>query len=270
MGDLISSATRGCSCKSISPARRRRESSAPKTNSKASHNFVEPVPKAVASSTMARCRRLDSGRPVGFLDKVFLYLWPKKRDAHIRKMALFQRWSSVTRKGAASALIFIAPGQYGPALSVVRCFHWEWKIHAHRRDSRIHGSTGGHCGCRIGGIGKSAGQSAQWIQPSLSLRRIATRIIGIEVAAAGVLIQLVCLWNSLNPFDTSNRDMVNFFFCVGTIAVAVGCGVYAKGKGRHPAFGLLGVLSIPGFFVLSLLKDGKSAENAANPSQKAQ
>jgi hypothetical protein len=91
-------------------------------------------------------------------------------------------------------------------------------------------------------------------------RENATRIIGIEVAAVGIAIQLLCMWNSLNPFDTSNRDLVNFFFCVGTLVVAVGCGVYAKGKGRHPAFGLFGILSIPGFFVLSLLKDKPEAQ----------
>ena len=82
-----------------------------------------------------------------------------------------------------------------------------------------------------------------------------TRIVGIEIAGAGVLIQLLCMFNSLNPFDTSNRDLVNFGFVVGTLVVVAGCGVYAKAKGRHPAFGLFGVFSIPGFFILNLLND---------------
>jgi hypothetical protein len=63
-----------------------------------------------------------------------------------------------------------------------------------------------------------------------SIQENATRIIGLEVAAVGILLQLLCMWNSLNPFDTSNRGLVNFFFGVGTLVVAVGCGVYAKGK----------------------------------------
>lgn len=97
---------------------------------------------------------------------------------------------------------------------------------------------------------------AEAIKSRIINKEHATRIVGIEIAGAGVLIQLLCIWNSLNPFDTSNRDLVNIGFVVGTLIVVVGCGVYAKAKRRHPVFGLFGVLSIPGFFVLSLLKDG--------------
>ncbi len=82
----------------------------------------------------------------------------------------------------------------------------------------------------------------------------ATRIAGIEIAGVGILIQLLCMFNSLNPFDTSNRDLVNFGFIAGTLIVVAGCGVYAKAKGRNPAFGLFGVFSVPGFYVLRLLK----------------
>lgn len=83
----------------------------------------------------------------------------------------------------------------------------------------------------------------------------ATKIVGIEIAGAGVLLQLLCIFNSLNPFDSSNRDLVNFGFLAGTLIVVAGCGIFCKAKGRHPAFGLFGLFSLPGFYILSLLKD---------------
>lgn len=41
----------------------------------------------------------------------------------------------------------------------------------------------------------------------------------------------------------------------GTIALIVGLAFYAKAKGRNPAWGLLGLLTILGIIALALLKD---------------
>lgn len=41
----------------------------------------------------------------------------------------------------------------------------------------------------------------------------------------------------------------------GTILLIVGLSFYARAKGRHPAWGLLGLLSIIGLIVLAVLPD---------------
>lgn len=48
---------------------------------------------------------------------------------------------------------------------------------------------------------------------------------------------------------------------LGSILLLVGLAFYAKGKGRHPAWCLLGFLSIIGIIILACLKD-KEAELA--------
>ncbi len=42
---------------------------------------------------------------------------------------------------------------------------------------------------------------------------------------------------------------------IGTVLLIVGLSFYAKAKGRNPAWGLMGLLSIIGLIVLALLKD---------------
>ena len=41
----------------------------------------------------------------------------------------------------------------------------------------------------------------------------------------------------------------------GTILLIVGLGFYARGKGYHPALGLLGFLSIIGLLILGFIED---------------
>jgi len=47
---------------------------------------------------------------------------------------------------------------------------------------------------------------------------------------------------------------------VGTVLLIVGLAFYAKAKGRSPAWGLMGLLSIIGLIVLALLKDHAVAQ----------
>ena len=53
----------------------------------------------------------------------------------------------------------------------------------------------------------------------------------------------------------------------GTVLLMIGLAYYAKAKGRHPAWCLMGFLSIIGLIILALLKDrakeGQQAEPAA-------
>ena len=46
-----------------------------------------------------------------------------------------------------------------------------------------------------------------------------------------------------------------FISLLGTVAVVIGFGYYAKSKGYSKAFGLLGLLSWAGIIILALLKD---------------
>lgn len=78
-------------------------------------------------------------------------------------------------------------------------------------------------------------------------RETATRIIGIEVAAVGIGIQLLCMWNSLNPFDTSNRDLVNFFFVWAHWWWRWDAAFMQKEKAGIPLLDFLASCQFPGF-----------------------
>lgn len=58
------------------------------------------------------------------------------------------------------------------------------------------------------------------------------------------------------------------FLAVGTLAVLIACVYYAKAKGRHPAWGLLGFLSCLGLVGLAFLEDrATEPETAPRPSR---
>ncbi len=50
---------------------------------------------------------------------------------------------------------------------------------------------------------------------------------------------------------------------LGTVLLIIGLVYYAKAKGRHPAWGIMGLLSIIGLIVLALLKDRSTATGEA-------
>ncbi len=54
-------------------------------------------------------------------------------------------------------------------------------------------------------------------------------------------------------------SQITIISLVGAVLLIVGLGYYAKSKGRHPAWCLLGLLSILGIIILALLQD-KSSE----------
>ena len=49
---------------------------------------------------------------------------------------------------------------------------------------------------------------------------------------------------------------------LGTVMLMVGLAFYAKAKGRHPAWCLMGLLSLVGLIVLGCLKDKSNAPSA--------
>lgn len=51
----------------------------------------------------------------------------------------------------------------------------------------------------------------------------------------------------------------------GLAVFAWGCSMYAQGKGHHPAFGLLGLLSLIGLLVLLSLEDRHPEQKAVPP-----
>ena len=53
---------------------------------------------------------------------------------------------------------------------------------------------------------------------------------------------------------------------VGTALLTVGLVFYARAKGRHPAWGLMGLLSLIGLIVLACLKDLAPDGRVAGPS----
>jgi hypothetical protein len=78
---------------------------------------------------------------------------------------------------------------------------------------------------------------------------------GKALAVLGFAIQVLSLVTNLNPFDSSGRVLSAIVLLFGTVVLLVGCAFYLEEKGRHPAFCLLALFSIPGFYVLALLKD---------------
>lgn len=53
----------------------------------------------------------------------------------------------------------------------------------------------------------------------------------------------------------SYKSLGDLTYLVGMLVFVYGCVLYVKAKGQHPAFGLLGFLSLLGLIVLFLLPD---------------
>ena len=68
--------------------------------------------------------------------------------------------------------------------------------------------------------------------------------MGILIAPSGFVIQIY------GDIIKSNLIMAS-----GIILIIIGLCYYAMGKGRHPAFGLFGILSIIGIIILSFFED---------------
>ena len=56
-----------------------------------------------------------------------------------------------------------------------------------------------------------------------------------------------------------SQDIGSLIALAGVVLFIIGCSYYAKGKGHHGAWGLLGLLSIVGLLVLVCMRDKHSA-----------
>jgi 4-amino-4-deoxy-L-arabinose transferase-like glycosyltransferase len=73
----------------------------------------------------------------------------------------------------------------------------------------------------------------------------------MALAVPGLIVQVVGQFVLQIPYVT----------IAGTVLVMVGLGYYAKAKGRHWAWGLLGLLSIFGLIALAILPDKAKSED---------
>jgi len=77
--------------------------------------------------------------------------------------------------------------------------------------------------------------------------------ISLALGVPGLIIQI---YGGIN-----HVPIISF---VGGVLLIVGLAYYAKSKNRHPAWGLLGLLSIIGVIILALLPD-KSSDASTKP-----
>ena len=74
----------------------------------------------------------------------------------------------------------------------------------------------------------------------------------------GIILQIIGRITMVGAFGNSipSPEAVGFLILlVSTILLIVGLSFYAKAKGHHPAFGLLGFLSIIGLIILAIMPD---------------
>lgn len=65
--------------------------------------------------------------------------------------------------------------------------------------------------------------------------------------------------------DTTLLTLFGIISAIGSlIGMVYGCIHYAKGKGYHPALGLLGVLNFFGLVILALLRDKHANQTSTN------
>jgi hypothetical protein len=76
--------------------------------------------------------------------------------------------------------------------------------------------------------------------------------LSLSLGIPGIILQIAGNVMSRNPENLTLGALVSL---VGTGLLIAGLVYYAKGKGRSPAWGLMGFLSIIGLIVLACLKD---------------
>ena len=87
--------------------------------------------------------------------------------------------------------------------------------------------------------------------------------ISLVIGVPGILIQTIGGFMPGGEGDPLGLILV----FIGTALFILGLGYYARAKGRHPAWCLMGFLSIIGLIVLALLKDRtKDREAMERPS----
>ena len=71
----------------------------------------------------------------------------------------------------------------------------------------------------------------------------------------GILLGMVYMVTIISSPETTISWVGIAIFSLGEIAFIWGCCMYASGKGYHPAWGLLGLGSIVGLFILAVFPD---------------
>ncbi len=83
--------------------------------------------------------------------------------------------------------------------------------------------------------------------------------ISLAVGIPGLIIQILGTFIQISALSIAVS-------LVGSIIFIIGLSFYAKAKARHPAWGLLGVLSIVGMIVLALVPDKSSDDSTKSIS----
>ena len=69
------------------------------------------------------------------------------------------------------------------------------------------------------------------------------------------------------PDSTTNQPVIGWILIlIGSGVFSWGCSIYARGKGHHPALGLLGLLSLIRFIVLAFLPDHYKCCDTGGPT----
>lgn len=81
--------------------------------------------------------------------------------------------------------------------------------------------------------------------------------ISLALGAPGIILQIVGIVIATKP---ERESLGRSVMALGSLLLVAGLAMYAKAKGRSPAWGLMGLLSWIGLIVLAMLKD-----NTINP-----
>lgn len=79
--------------------------------------------------------------------------------------------------------------------------------------------------------------------------------ISLAWGVPGLLVQVVGVILRNTSGTESLPILGELVLLLGAVMLIVGLAYYAKGKGYHPAWGLLGLLSLIGFIVLGVMPD---------------
>ena len=83
------------------------------------------------------------------------------------------------------------------------------------------------------------------------------QIVGISF----LIVPLLMICTIVAPGIFAHFWLLAALFIVHDVLFIFGCCLYAKGKGYHPAFGLLGLLHLPGLIILVLFPDKHRGED---------
>lgn len=83
-------------------------------------------------------------------------------------------------------------------------------------------------------------------------------IIGFLMMVGGRLVDVVCGDSALEML----LMLSGLIELIGVVLFVIGCGYLAKAKGHHGAWGLLGILSLIGYFLLWLCLNDRTEQTS--------